>query len=613
MVYKEGFYHGTIIVGEYAGRPVQEVKPLIRQYLIDQGLAFAYCEPEGLVISRSGDECVVTLADQWYMNYGEETWKAQAIECVNEMELYSEEARNSFMKTLEWLSQWACSRSFGLGSRLPWDKQWLIESLSDSTIYMAYYTVAHILHQGSLDGSTPNAVLSHQMTDEIWSYIMLDEPLPKTDISPDVLEHMKREFNFFYPLDLRTSGKDLINNHLTFFIYNHCAIFPKEKWPKSIRVNGHLLLNNEKMSKSTGNFLTVRECLNRYGADATRFALGDAGDGLEDANFMEKTADDAILKLFTERDWIQESLSNASTLRTGPYTWNDKVFVAEMDQIISTCDEAYSKMLYREAIKIGYYDLQNARNEYRKVTTGQGLSLLGPETFEGMHVDLIKRFARVQALLLSPITPHWSESIWLDLLGEKDTIMNASWPEHGEINYGILAGASYLRSLISGIRSTEDQLAKKKNKKGVKPGPHPPCTLTLFVASSFPKWQEDVLASIKPCFDGKSFKGERDVLKAAGLDKDKRVMPFVSMIKVTWNFIDYQKNVEASGIGALDRALVFPEWETLQANLDTIRRDLYGLVVKGVTLVNQENASAVDVAKAEGAVPGQPSYSLTPL
>ncbi len=44
-----------------------------------------------------------------------------------------------------WLQQWACSRSFGLGTRLPWDEQYLIESLSDSTIYMAYYTIVHKL------------------------------------------------------------------------------------------------------------------------------------------------------------------------------------------------------------------------------------------------------------------------------------------------------------------------------------------------------------------------------------------------------------------------------------------------------------------------------------
>lgn len=53
------------------------------------------------------------------------------------------------------LHEYACSRSYGLGTRLPWDKQWLIESLSDSTIYMAYYTVAHLLQPDTLDSSKP--------------------------------------------------------------------------------------------------------------------------------------------------------------------------------------------------------------------------------------------------------------------------------------------------------------------------------------------------------------------------------------------------------------------------------------------------------------------------
>jgi hypothetical protein len=68
------------------------------------------------------------------------------------MELYHEDTRKGFEYTLGWLRQWACSRSFGLGTRLPWDPVFLIESLSDSTIYMAYYTVAHVLQQGDMYG-----------------------------------------------------------------------------------------------------------------------------------------------------------------------------------------------------------------------------------------------------------------------------------------------------------------------------------------------------------------------------------------------------------------------------------------------------------------------------
>lgn len=118
---------------------------------------------------------------------------------------------------------------------------------------------------------------------------------------------MKHEFNYFYPLDIRSSGKDLIPNHLTFAIYNHAALFPEDKWPLSMRANGHLMLNGKKMSKSTGNSLTLREAIEKFGADATRLCLADAGDGIEDANFDEKNANANILRLHTLVDWCQVS------------------------------------------------------------------------------------------------------------------------------------------------------------------------------------------------------------------------------------------------------------------------------------------------------------------
>lgn len=78
LAYKEGFYQGIMSVGEFKGLPVQEAKPKVRAKMIEEGVAFAYCEPEGLVISRSGDECVVALMDQYYLDYGEPAWKEQA-------------------------------------------------------------------------------------------------------------------------------------------------------------------------------------------------------------------------------------------------------------------------------------------------------------------------------------------------------------------------------------------------------------------------------------------------------------------------------------------------------------------------------------------------------
>jgi hypothetical protein len=97
---------------------------------------------------------------------------------------------------------------------------------------------------------------------QVWDYIFLgkDAP-PECSVPAEALVTMRREFEYWYPFDLRVSGKDLIQNHLTFALYNHTAVWAADpaKWPRAIRCNGHLLLNSEKMSKSTGNFKTLHE------------------------------------------------------------------------------------------------------------------------------------------------------------------------------------------------------------------------------------------------------------------------------------------------------------------------------------------------------------------
>ena len=80
IAYKEGFYNGVMTIGDFKGESVQEAKPKVRAQLIQMGLAFPYAEPESMVISRSADECVVALMDQWYLDYGEPVWRAQTEE-----------------------------------------------------------------------------------------------------------------------------------------------------------------------------------------------------------------------------------------------------------------------------------------------------------------------------------------------------------------------------------------------------------------------------------------------------------------------------------------------------------------------------------------------------
>lgn len=266
-----------MIVGPYKGRKVCEMKKIVQKFLVDRNEAAIYMEPEKLVISRSADECVVALCDQWYLEYGEEKWRAQADKLLAQLNTHSEEVRRNFIATLDWLKDHACSRQYGLGTRLPWAPEWLIESLSDSTIYMAYYTVSHFLQNGVLDGSgtSPLGIKAEQLTPEVWDYIYFSkaEYPQNCGIEKEKLDKMKHEFQYWYPMDVRVSGKDLVQNHLTYLIYNHCAIWEDEPemWPRGIRANGHLLINNEKMSKSTGNFLTLNDAIEKFSADGKTY------------------------------------------------------------------------------------------------------------------------------------------------------------------------------------------------------------------------------------------------------------------------------------------------------------------------------------------------------
>ena len=69
------------------------------------------------------------------------------------------------------------------------------------------------------------------------------------------------------------------------------------------------------MSKSTGNFMTLYEAIDRFGADAMRFTLADAGDSIEDANFVVTIADAAILRLYAFVEWAKDAVKNIQSYR----------------------------------------------------------------------------------------------------------------------------------------------------------------------------------------------------------------------------------------------------------------------------------------------------------
>ncbi|GFS17465.1 leucine--tRNA ligase, cytoplasmic [Elysia marginata] len=303
----------------------------LREQMIKKGEALVYMEPERRVMSRSGNECVVAWCKQWYLDYGAPDWRALSKRCLSKMHLFFDQVRVDFEKTMDELNEHACSRTDGLGSRMPWDRNCLIENMSDSNINMAYYTVCPLIQGYAWDGTKPGPanIRPDQLTPEVWDYVLLrNKPYPsECGIPRATLDQLRREFNYWYPVDDRMSGKDLIPNNLTYYIYGHTAMWPDDesKWPKAIRANGHLLLNSQKMSKSTGNFCTMKEAIERFSADGMRLTLAGAGDGIENANFVEKEAEANMLRLHSFLTWVRHTLQHKSSLRRGDYTFWDRV------------------------------------------------------------------------------------------------------------------------------------------------------------------------------------------------------------------------------------------------------------------------------------------------
>ncbi len=404
--YLKGFTMGVMTFGPHSGKKVSEAKPIIKEEMIKDGLACLYFEPESKVVSRTNDECVVAATDQWYLAYGEETWSEAVRKHVlnpDAFDAYDPSALSRYEYTIGWLKEWACTRQFGLGTFLPWDKQWVIESLSDSTIYMAYYTISHYLQgENNLNGDqalSPGKINPEDLTKDVFDYIYRNGPMPSTKISQDVLDKMRSEFRYWYPMNLRVSAKDLIPNHLTMALFNHAAIWEEEPnlWPKSYYCNGHVLVDAEKMSKSKGNFLILNETIDEYGADATRFACADAGDSLDDANFERDTANAAILTLVTEEGWIKETLS-FSDLRSGEMNIMDKILINETNRHIEATAKAFSTMQFKEGLKQGWFEMLIARDFYRSLCKDSNVA---------MHADVIRKWARSVIIMICPICPHW--------------------------------------------------------------------------------------------------------------------------------------------------------------------------------------------------------------
>ncbi len=465
-VYKKEILTGVMVAGPYKGERVSVAIEKTKKDLLNKNFAIRFLEIDNKpVYCRCGSEVVATvLKNQWFIDYGDEKWKSLAKQCLGQMQIVPEKSRGEYLYAIDWFKQKACARASGLGTRFPFDERLMIEALSDSTIYVAFYTFAHLLDE----------IDEKEMNEEFFDYVLLGKE-PK---SPR-LKKLRESFLYWYPCDSRHSAGDLIRNHLPFYIFNHVAIFPKEHWPKQIVTNGFVLMDGKKMSKSMGNILPLRKAIKEYGADVIRFSVVSGADLTQDTDFNKSVAEGTKSRLEFIARLVDEAVSNSQlAISHSPLAKSkelkakgqrpiDNWLQSRLNRKIKLAKEYYEKFAIRELALEIFYDLVNDLHWYIKRTSKPQL----------------KEFLKIWSLLIAPFMPYISEEFW-HKLGGNGLVVNAKFPKADEkkIDDRAEQGENLVKETLADIEKIVKLVGKQ------------PQTVYIYVASA---WKHKLYEIIK--------------------------------------------------------------------------------------------------------------------
>ncbi|MEM3372895.1 MAG: leucine--tRNA ligase [Candidatus Anstonellales archaeon] len=368
-------------IEEFNNLSVEQAREKVKEYLFSRGMHLdLFIIANHPVFCRCNNLAGVKLVkDQWFIDYGNKEWKELTKKCLAKMRILPEESRKIYLDTIEWLEKKACTREKGLGTKFPFDKSKMIEALSDSTIYMAFYTVADKITKYNYE----------ELSEEFFDYIFLGKGKPKDSLH----QELRKSFEYWYPLDSRHSGYDLVRNHLPFFIFNHVAVFPEKYWPRQIVTNGFVLMEGKKMSKSLGNILPLRKAIQKYSADVVRFAIVNGADLDTDTDFNEKSVE-GIKSRIEYFDKIINEISSQKNLNDSSNDFVDKWLSHRINLSIKLVSEYYENLEIRKICQLIFYDLFNTLKRYEIRKNGK------------IYTKELELAMKSFVILIYPFMPH---------------------------------------------------------------------------------------------------------------------------------------------------------------------------------------------------------------
>jgi leucyl-tRNA synthetase len=527
QLYKKEFHGGVLKAncGIYAGKTVREVKDTLIADFKRMGVADRMYDLSEPVVCRCMTPCIVKiLSDQWFLNYSDKQWKEQAKAVVAQMSIYPESAKPSFYTVIDWLREWACARTTGFGTPLPWGKGWIIETLSDSTVYMSFYTINKHIRQ--------NNIKPESLKPEVFDYIFFGkgdkaEISKETGIKTELLDSMQSEFRYWYPFDLRVSAKELVPNHLTFCIFHHAALFPPERWPRAIGVNGMLSVEGQGMHKSKGNFITMKGAVQTYGADPTRCALLLGAEGMDDPDWRAENVKDLQGKFEGLMSFASSIIANAKKPEESVL---ERWLISRMQRRISEVTASLDEMKTRSALQVALFEVWNDLRWYIQRKGNTDTMALR---------DAVKDWLK----LLAPYAPFMCEELWSQT-GEAGFISTATWPQIDAAKVDVAAEEH--ENLVQDILADTQNILKVMKIE--------PKTICYYTAAQW-KWQI-YLKVLEKTVSGEAKMNE--LMREFSQDKDlkphmKEVAALVPKIIKNLTRLSTERKINMAKIGLADQ------------------------------------------------------------
>ncbi|MFT4261637.1 MAG: leucine--tRNA ligase [Candidatus Woesearchaeota archaeon] len=390
-LYKLEHYGGVLNseCGEFAGIPIKHAKEKVTQALIKQKLGGILLETSRRAKTRSGNNVIVAnLEGQWFLDYSKDKTKRKAYELLDQMDYYPASLKDSQKGYLEWVQKRPCARKRGIGTPLPFDKDWVIESLSDSTIYQMFYLFSHLIKDAD----------QKELTYDFFQYVLLGKGNPEDlvgeTLTKEIISESRKQVEYWKSFDFRYTAPPHMSNHLSFLIYHYSTIFDKEYWPKNITVGGLLIREGQKISKSKGNGIPLIQVPKKFGVDLYRLYVAIAATIESEMDFRDEEIHQ-LEKRFTKfKELLLESKKQEKP-RYEELEDVDKWLISKFYTRANNYFELMNQTKVREAYVNILYEFLNEISYHQR---------------RSQNTSKVLRFILEDYLkLMTPVMPHFAE------------------------------------------------------------------------------------------------------------------------------------------------------------------------------------------------------------